>query len=246
MSHCERLFDHLAEANAGGLPEELRRQHLEECPACREAAARWQAVAEAAKVVASTGAPAGLLEQLRAMPRFPSTCESTLDQLGDALAGLLPAASRSNFLAHLQACDRCRTSWEALATLREVGCAAQAPPQLRAVAALLPRQRLAVGRRPGVFDLRLAVAAAYLFAALTVVLGGSPGALAGRGGVRLTGATTYVRAAVENRLVSYSRRLQEQVSTAGGWVSGTARETWQQLRKLISSRRENQPAERNV
>jgi len=245
MSRCEELLDYLEEAEAGVLPAELR-EHVRECSACREAVERRQAVAEAAQAVAGAAPPAALLERLRAMPRFPAACEEALDLLGDALSGSLPAASRSRFLLHLQACARCRATWEALATLREVGSAAQAPPRLRAAAALPPRQRLAVRRRRGVFDVRLAVAAAYLFAALTVVLAGSPGALADRGGFRLTGAATYVRAAVENRLVSYSRRLQEQVSTAGGWVSDTARETWQQLRKLISSRRENQPAERNV
>ncbi len=245
MSRCETLLHRLEEAVAGGLPEELR-QHLEECAGCREAVARRQAVAEAGQVVASAVAPAALVGRLRAMPRFPAACEDALDQLGDALCGSLPAASRSSFLAHLQACDRCRATWEALATLRDVGRVAQAPPRLRAAAALPPRQRLAVRRRHGVFDLRLAVAAAYLFAALTVVLAGSPGALADRGGSRIAGAVTYVRAAVENRVLSYSRRLQEHASTAGAWVADTARETYLQLRRLVADRRQNHTNERDV
>ncbi len=245
MSLCEVLLDRLEEAAAGVLPDELR-QHLRGCSVCQEAVARRQAVIEAAHSVASAAAPAALLDRLRAMPRFSASCEDALDLLGDALSGSLPVAARSRFLMHLQACGRCRATWEALATLREVGSVTHASKRLRAAAALPPRQRLAVRRRRGVFDLRLAVAAAYLFAALTVVLAGSPGALTDRGGARIASAATYVRAAVENRVISYSRRLQEHASTAGGWVSDTARETWQQLRELLSGRRENQTGERNV
>lgn len=245
MSRCEVLLDRLEEAAAGVLPDELRR-HLEECPVCQEAVARRQAVSEAAQAVSSTAVPQALLGRLKSLPRFPATCEDALDQLGEALSGSLPVAERSRFLLHLQECARCRATWEALATLREVGSAAQAPPRLRGAAALPPRQRLAVRRRRGVFDVRLAIAAAYLFAALTVVLAGSPGALTDRGGARIASAATYARAAVENRVISYSRRLQERVSTAGGWVTETARDTWNQVQQLFSGKRENQTGERNV
>lgn len=245
MSRCEELLDRLEIAPPGVLGEELRR-HLDECPACRDAVARRQAVSEAAQAVASAAVPPELLSRLKTLPRFPAACEDTLDLLGDALSGCLPVSERSRFLLHVQGCARCRATWEALATLREVGSAAQAPPRLRAAAALPPRQRLAVRRRRGVFDMRLAVAAAYLFAALTVVLAGSPGTLAERGGSRISGAATYVRAAVENRVVSYSRQLQEHVSIAGGWVFDTARETWQQLQQIFSGKRQNQNDERNV
>ncbi|MEP0774185.1 MAG: zf-HC2 domain-containing protein [Acidobacteriota bacterium] len=245
MKCCDELLDRLEEAATGRLPTELDR-HLRECPHCQESAARWQAVNEAVRTTARTVAPPELVARLKRLPRFPVACETTLDLLGDALTGALPAAERTRFLVHLQQCASCRTTWEALATLREVGLGTVAPPRLRATAALPPRQRLAVRRRRGLFDLRLAVAAAYLFAALTVVLAGSPGSPGDGGGARIASVATFARAAVENRIVSYSRRLQEHVSTAGDWVSETVRETWQQVQQRLFPRRENHHGESNV
>lgn len=245
MSRCEKLRARLGEAVADELSEELR-EHLPGCPACREALARHAAVREAAQVLATTAPPPALLERLHALPRFAAPCENALDLLGDALAGMLPVAERSAFLRHLQECGSCRATWEALATLREVGRASEAPPRLRAAAALPPRQLLAVRRRHGVFDVRLAVAAAYLFAALTVLLAGGPAKLTDTGGARIAAVATYGRAAVANRLASYSWRVREQVSSASGWVSATVSEAWQQLAALFSGRRENQSEKHNV
>ncbi len=245
MRSCEELLDRLEDAATGGLPVELAR-HLQECPHCQEIVARWQAVGEAPRLTAGAVAPPDLVARLKRLPRFSAACEATLDLLGDALAGALPAAERTRFLVHLQQCASCRATWEALATLREVGHGTVAPPRLRATAALPPRQRLAVRRRRGLFDLRLAVAAAYFFAALTVVLAGSPGSPADGGGARIARVATFARAAVENRIVSYSRRLQEHMSSAGGRVSETLRETWQQVQQRLFPQRENHNGERDV
>lgn len=245
MNSCDELLDRLEEAATGRLPTELDR-HLQECPHCQEAVAQWQAMSEAVRTTVRTVAPPDLVARLKLLPRFPAACEATLDLLGDALTGALPAAERTRFLVHLQQCASCRATWEALATLREVAHIAVAPPRLRAAAALPPRQRLAVRRRRGLFDLKLAVAAAYLFAALTVVLAGSPGSPADGGGARIASVATFARAALENRIVSYARRLQEHVSTAGGWVSETVRETWQQVQQRLFPSRENHNGEDNV
>lgn len=245
MKSCDELLDRLEEAAAGRLPTGLDR-HLQGCPHCQEAVARWQATSEAVRTTARTVAPPELVARLKRLPRFPAACEATLDLLGDALTGALPAAERTRFLVHLQQCARCRATWESLATLREVGHITVAPPRLRATAALPPRQRLAVRRRRGLFDLRLAVAAAYLFAALTVVLAGSPSSPPAGGGARIASVATFARAAVENRIVSYSRRLQEHITAAGGWVSETVRDTWQQVQQRLFPRRENHNGENNV
>lgn len=245
MTRCRELLDHLSGSEFGALPEELRR-HLDSCETCQEALARRQAVAEAASTLRAVMPPADLLAHLCRAPRFPAGCEEMLNALGEALSSSLAGPERTRFLLHLQGCERCRTVWEALATLREAGLATVAPRHLCALAALPPRQRLAIRRRRGLFDLRLAVAAAYLFAALTVVLVGNPALMADRGATQLTTATTYVRAAVANRFASFGRRVQEGVTTTSARVVNAAQQTWQQMQQFLSGRHENTADDRNV
>lgn len=244
MKECQELLDLLEGPTPLALSTELR-EHLEQCPACRQAVARWQALGEAAELLAQAPPPAALVESVKRLPRFAPACEATLEGLGDALAGTLPARDRTRFLTHLQGCPSCRATWEALATLREVGRAARAPAALCALAALPPRQRLALRRRRGVFDVRLAVAAAYLFAALTVALVGSPQGIAEQGAA-LARAGTYLEAAVDNRLASIARRFGESASATAAWAWDAARASWEQLQQLFAGRGENRREEQNV
>jgi anti-sigma factor RsiW len=245
MNACERLLDELDEAVSGRLPDELR-AHLVECAACQQVVERHRALRDTATLVAEAQAPEELKVRLKAMPRFPAACERMVERLGDALDGELSGSETREFLVHVQTCAACRGTWEAMATLREVGRLTAPPPRLHASLAIPPRHRIAVRRKRGLFDLRLATAAAYLLAVLTVFLVGNPAVLATRGSAEMQKAALYARAAVENRIESYSRRVKEGVVAAEGWLEDKARDTWTQLQQLFGRDEENRASERNV
>jgi hypothetical protein len=90
-----------------------------------------------------------------------------------------------------------------------------------------------------VFNLRLATAAAYLLAAATVVLVGNPGNLARASSTTMERAGVYARAAVENRLDSYSRKVREDVAVVGGWLRHQATSAWERARTVTGAKRAN-------
>ncbi|MFH1176973.1 MAG: zf-HC2 domain-containing protein [Acidobacteriota bacterium] len=237
MTPCEVFLDHLEDAVEGQLPAHLD-AHLAGCAACQDSLRRARVLRDGAAGLA-VSASRGLREYLHKLPRLAPACEAAQELLRAALDGELGGEERARFLAHLHACPTCRGVWEAFATLREVGMHTRAPGRLRASLALPPRDRVTPRRRQPVFNLRLATAAAYLLAAATVVLIGNPGNLARASNTTMERAGVYARAAVENRLDSYTRKVREGAAAVGGWLRHQATSTWEQARNLAGARRAN-------
>lgn len=245
MKACDELLDRIESGGLDGLDAELER-HAAGCERCRGAVERAQGLAEAGRVLASVEAPPSLVTRLKQMPRLAPACETVQDLLAEALESELAAEARAELVAHLQSCASCRAVWEAFATLREVGRLAAPAPRLRAALAISPRNRVDLRHRRRFFDLRLATAAAYLLAALTIMLAGNPASLARASSEGVEKASLYARAAVENRFASLSRRAQEVVTNAEGFVRDTAIHAWEQARRMFRPGSANQATAETV
>jgi anti-sigma factor RsiW len=246
MTRCELILDHLDAAMSGALSEELA-AHLAGCPECQLAVQRARSVLEGEQVLASVRAPEKLRQRLKNLVRLPPACESAMERLGAALDGELPEEERGELLEHMHACSSCLAVWEAFATLRDVGANTRPPARLRAALALPPRRRVEARRRPRrFFDLRLATAAAYLLAALTVVLLSNPETVARESTYQMDRAATYASAVVHNRVKSYSQRLSEAVAGAEGWVRDHAEEAWKKARSILGGKNANSSPSNHV
>lgn len=238
MTPCEHLRESLEAAVAGELAVDLR-QHLETCADCQSTVRRARQSGEGGAMLRPLRAPAELKARLKAMTRLPASCEQAVERFGAALRGELNASEQTELLAHLRACRACQGSWEALATLREVGSLTRIADPARAALSVHPRLRITVRRQYRTFDLRLATAAAYLLAALTVLLIGNPTQIARAGNVPIERAAIYTRAVVENRFESYVRKVRENTTDARIWASETAASAWTALQGLIGGQPEN-------
>jgi len=245
MKPCENLLDHLEAALGGTLPAELA-EHLAGCPDCQLAVERARGLAEGGSAFRSVRAPAALKQRIKAMPRLASGCEQAIELLGIALEGELSDDDRATLMGHIHDCSVCKAVWEAFATLREVGASVRAPARLRAAIAVPPTRRIETRRRARFFDLRLATAAAYLIAAVTVSLLSNPATLARASSERMDRAATYATAAVENRFSSYTRRATESLVAAEGWVRDQATKAWDAAKTLIGAKQENPKADGSV
>lgn len=243
MRPCDELLDFLETGDPGELPAALA-HHADGCAACREALDRLRGLAEGAAVMAGLHAPPELVERLRRMPRLAAECERAQDLLAEALDGELDEPARRELMGHLHGCAACRTTWEAFATLREVGRDTRARARLRAIAALPPSQRIEGRRRLAVFDLRLATAAAYLLAALTVMLIGNPASFARATGANVDRATFYARAAVENRLQGLAGDALDTLTDGAAWASRVALGAWETLKGAFGADENPRPAKR--
>ncbi len=246
MSSCDALLDRLDAALAGDLPADLS-EHLAGCASCQAAVERARDMSEGESVLRSVRAPAALVRRLKALPRLAPACEQALDALAAALDGDAAEEDRGLLMEHMRACPACRAAWEAFATLREVGAATRAGGRLRAALALPPRQRIELRRqRARFFDLRLATAAAYLLAALTVFLVSNPAQVARASSEGMDRAAVYARAAVENRVSSYSERIRSSLLAAEGWARDRAAEIWNSARALVGGAPANPKAGKRV
>jgi len=245
MRPCDALLDHLEAGGGAPLPAELA-AHAAECPECRLALERTNGLAAGAQTLREVRASAELKDRLKSLPRLAPACERALSLMGAAFDSELDDADSAELMDHLHACPRCNAAWEAFATLREVGRATRPPAGLRAAASLPPRQRIGVRRTRRFFDLRLATAAAYLVAALTVVLLSNPANVARASSEQVDKAVVYTSAVVENRFSSYSHRAIGVVVTIEGWARDHASETWERIRHLFAPKAANQSNPRNV
>jgi len=245
MRPCDALLDHLEAGGGAPLPGEIA-AHVAECPDCRLALERTNGLAAGAQTLREVRASVELKDRLKSLPRLAPPCERALGLMGAAFDDEIVDAASAELMDHLHACPRCTAVWEAFATLREVGGATQAPAGLRAAAALPPRNRVAVRRKQRIFDLRLATAAAYLLAAMTVVLLSNPANVARASSEQVDRAVVYTSAVVENRFASYSHRVVAAVVTIEGWVRDRAGETWERIHHLFAPRTANQSNPSNV
>jgi predicted anti-sigma-YlaC factor YlaD len=238
MKPCETLLNDLDAALAGTLPAELA-EHLAGCPECQLAVERSRGLAEGGRAFRSLHAPAPLKQRIKAMPRLAPACEQAIELLGVALEGELSDDGRATLMGHIHDCAVCKAVWEAFATLREVGGSVRTPGRLRAAIAVPPTRRLETRRRIRFFDLRLATAAAYLIAALTVTLLSNPATLARASSERMDQAATYATAAVQNRFSSYSHRAMESLVATEGWVRDHAVKAWEVAKTFVGGKQEN-------
>lgn len=245
MTACDLLRQDLEAAVAGELDPELAR-HLEECADCRDAVRRAARCEEGGAMLHIVRAPAELKAKLKAMARLPHECEQALEWFSPALDGELDAAGQRQLLGHLRDCRTCQAAWEAMATLREVGSLTQLPKGVRHALAVHPRERISVRRRRRPFDLRLVTAAAYLLAALTVLLIGNPAQIAKASNVPVERAAVYTRAAVENRFDSLTRRLRAGASAVCARAGDLAEDAWHAVRDVFGRTHENRKPSGNV
>jgi predicted anti-sigma-YlaC factor YlaD len=245
MSDCEKLRDRLDDAVDGHLDATLA-AHLAACPDCQAAVERAMVLTRGDNPLRAMKAPTALVARLKALPRLAPPCEEAQSLVARAFEGDIEATDRDGLVAHLHDCSACRAAWEAVATLREVGAACRASRRTRAALAIDPRRSIVIRRRLRFFDLRLATAAAYLLAALTVALAGNPVTLAREGGEKVGKATFYATAAVENRADAYGERLKESALGVIGWAENMARDGWATVTQLLGRRNANQPAKNDV
>jgi predicted anti-sigma-YlaC factor YlaD len=246
MKPCEALLDELDAVVAGTLPEELAR-HLADCPDCQLAVERVRSLSESERVVGSVRAPESLRQGIKRLPRLPLACEQAIERMGAALEGGLPAEERNALMEHMHFCQSCQAVWEAFATLRDVGASTRAPGRLKAALVLPPRQHLEARQRRGrFFDLRLATAAAYLVAALTVMMLSNPATVARESTGRMNLAATYATAVVQNRFESYSQRVADAAAGAQGWVREHAQQAWRKVRLVFGGKSANSQGKKTV
>jgi predicted anti-sigma-YlaC factor YlaD len=239
MKPCDALLDRLDAALSGSLPVELA-EHLEGCSSCQLAVERARALAEGGQALHSARAPEALKRRLKSLPRLKPACEQAIDLLGAALDGEIPDEERGQLVEHMHACPACRAVWESFATLREVGNGTRVSARFRAALVLPARQRIELRRQQRrFFDLRLATAAAYLLAALTVVLLSNPATVARASSEGMDKAAVYARAAVENRVSSYSGQIKDGLASAEGWTRDRAVGVWNVARGIFGGKHAN-------
>ncbi len=246
MKPCEALLDHLDAAVEGTLPEELSK-HLAGCPDCQLAVERVRGLNEGERVVGSVRAPESLKRRIKALPRLALACEQAIERMGAALEVGLPDEERTALMEHMHSCRSCQAVWEAFATLRDVGAGTRAPARLKAALALPPQHRLEARQKRGrFFDLRLATAAAYLLAALTVMMLSNPATVARESTDRMDLAATYATAVVQNRFESYSQRVADAAAGAQGWVREHAQQAWRKARLVFGGKSANPETKKTV
>ncbi len=239
MNPCDALLERIEAGASEALPAELA-EHLAGCSSCSLALERARGLAEGGDALRSVRAPEALKDRIKALARMSPECEPAIDLVSAALDGELPDEQRDVLVGHMHSCPSCRAVWEAFATLREVGAGTGVGARLRADLALPPRRRVELRRRQRrFFDLRLATAAAYLLAALTVVLLSNPATVARASSEGMDRAALYARAAVENRVSSYSERAKEALVGAEGWARDKAAAVWSSVRSAFGGRRAN-------
>jgi hypothetical protein len=245
MSNCDDLLREIEAAVAGELSADLA-DHLASCSSCQLALDRSRGLADGARVLHGVRAPEDLKARLKTIAQLAPACDHAQQLAGAALDSELDPDGRAALLTHLHGCSNCQAVWDAFATLREVGTLTK--PSARALAALSihPTRRIEVRRRKRFLDLRLATAAAYLLAAASVVLISNPATVARASNDSVERASVYARAAVENRVTTYSRRAFAAVASAHGWVRENASEMWSSLRRAVGGRSENPPASKDV
>ena len=240
MSPCDVMLDRIEAAVSGTLPPDLA-EHLAGCSSCRIALERARGLAEGGQALRWVRAPEALKVRLKALLRLRPECEQAIDLASAALDGEVPEEQRARLVEHMHVCPSCRAAWEAFSTLRETGAGTRVSARLRADLALPPLLRVELRRRQRrFFDLRLATAAAYLLAALTVVLLSNPATVARASSEGMDRAALYARAAVENRVASYSDRAKDAVVAAEGWARDQAIAAWNSVRSAFGGRHANQ------
>jgi anti-sigma factor RsiW len=146
------------------------REHLAGCAECAELAATMAEIMDAGAALAEVEAPAGLAADLAASP-----CRLWLGLLFQAVDHEISPANLERLLTHLEACPACRSTWQDLTLIHQVGEAME-PSQYLLKRCIGARERRP--QAPPILNRRLAVAAAYVLAVVTSLIIGNPVTLA--------------------------------------------------------------------
>ncbi len=222
MNLCVELL-RLLEKGCWELPPELA-AHAAKCPACTTLMAAWPEVAAAGQTVRNLRAPSALVAKLSALPRLPLACEQACEAASAVLDGEASEQQRRGLWEHLAQCSACRTAWDSLAAVKQVGEATKAPQSLlpRLAATPLPRVQSKESRR-----WRLAAAAVYIVAGTVFLAMGNSEVISRQGAAKVSDAFFYARAAVHNRVRWAEREVRL-------WLSQTQKLAWDSLSKAVS------------
>lgn len=222
MTLCVELLRFLEEGRSE-LPPELA-AHVADCPACMTLMSAWPEVAAAGQTVRNLRAPSALLAKLSALPRLPLRCEQACEAASAVLDGEANEEQRESLLEHLAQCPACRTTWDSLAAVKQVGEATKAPQSLlpRLASTPLPRIQTKGGRR-----WRLAAAAVYILAGSAFLATGTSEIISREVVAKVSDAFLYGRAAVTNRVRWAERGVR-------AWLSQTQRLARDSLSKAVS------------
>lgn len=234
MTACVEILRLLEEGHTQ-LPPELA-AHAATCPACTTLMSAWPEVTAAGQTVRHLQAPSALVARLVALPRLPFACEQACQVFCAVLDREATPEQRKALVEHLSRCPACRTTWDTLATVKQVGGATRAPESLlpRLASTPLPRVEGQRGSR-----WRLAAAAVYILAGTIFLVSGS-GDLVNREALsKVSEAFFYGRAAVTNRV----RWAQREVSE---WLSQTQKLARDSLSRAVCFWQETlSPREKN-
>ncbi|MFN3414436.1 MAG: anti-sigma factor family protein, partial [Thermoanaerobaculum sp.] len=139
------------------------------------------------------------------------------------LDGEASQEQRTALLDHLAQCPACRATWDALATVKQVGEVTRAAQGLLPRLAAIPLPRIeSKGKR-----WRLAAAAVYILAGTIFLSLGNSEVISREAVGKVSDAFFYGRAAVTNRL----RRAEKEVKA---WLSQTQKLARDSLSKAMS------------
>uniref|UniRef100_A0A7V1ZHB3 Putative zinc-finger domain-containing protein n=1 Tax=Thermoanaerobaculum aquaticum TaxID=1312852 RepID=A0A7V1ZHB3_9BACT len=234
MTLCVELLRFLEEGHSQ-LPPELA-EHVASCPACTTLMAAWPDVTTAGQTVRDLRAPSELVAKIAALPRLPLACEQACEAATAVLDREASEEQRVALMDHLAQCPACRTTWDALATVRQVGEVTRAPQGLLPRLAAIPLPRIeSKGRR-----WRLAAAAVYILAGTIFLAMGNSEVISREAVGKVSDAFFYGQAAVTNRL----RWAEKEVKA---WLSQTQKLARDSLSKAVSFWQETvSPQDKNL
>ena len=187
------------------------RDHLADCPECRDLAEVMGDIIGTGSVMAGIEPPDGLAEDLAASP-----CRLWMGLLFQAVDREISPSNLDRLLTHLEGCPSCRNAWQDLTLIHQVADAIQPSEYLlkRCIAAREPRKKV----QP-ILNRRLATAAAYFLAVFTSLVIGNPVTLARSGAGEAVGrVATAVTSEVEQ--VAESGRGEVRVMLWRVWKWG--------------------------
>lgn len=221
MTLCVELLRFLEEGHSQ-LPPELA-EHVAHCPTCTTLMAAWPEVTTAGQTIRDLQAPSELVARLAALPRLPLACEQACEAASAVLDREAKLEQRVALMDHLAQCPACRTTWDALATVKQIGEVTKAPQGLLLRLAAIPLPRLeSKGRR-----WRLAAAAVYIIAGTIFLSLGNSEVISREAVGKVSDAFFYGQAAVTNRLRWAEREVK-------AWLSQTQKLARDSFSKAMS------------
>ncbi len=148
----------------------LIQDHLDGCDECRSLLETMQEIVGAGAMMESLQPPQGLDEDLSSSP-----CRLWLGLLFQAVDREISQHNLERLLTHLESCEGCRTAWQDLTLIHQVGDA-MVPPRHLLQQCIKARDK-PVAARP-LLNRRLATVAAYFLAVFTSLVVGNPVSLA--------------------------------------------------------------------